>query len=56
MPDLTERNVAIFMAREAGRTLRDIACEFGLTHERIRQICFKVARKARYAAKLNPPT
>jgi DNA-directed RNA polymerase sigma subunit (sigma70/sigma32) len=45
MPDLTERNAAIFAAREAGRTLRDIAHEFGLTPERIRQICFRVARR-----------
>jgi DNA-directed RNA polymerase sigma subunit (sigma70/sigma32) len=49
MPDLTERNAAIYLARLSGRTLRDIGLEYGLTHERIRQICFKAARRARYA-------
>lgn len=35
----SERNAAIFAARAEGVTLEEIANEFGITRERIRQIC-----------------
>jgi DNA-directed RNA polymerase alpha subunit len=41
-----ERNVAIFIARERGRTLDDIGAEHGISKERVRSI---VARQERLA-------
>ena len=38
-----ERNEAIFTARSEGVSLEDIANAFGITRERVRQVCFKQA-------------
>lgn len=42
------QNLAIYKARKSGRTLKDIGEEFGLTKERIRQICAKGERLVTY--------
>lgn len=39
----TDRNEAIFNARSAGAHLEEIANEFGITRERVRQICYQVS-------------
>ena len=39
-----ERNLAIYKARRAGRTLNDVGKEFGVTQERVRQIWFQGER------------
>jgi hypothetical protein len=41
--DGVRRNDAIFEARCAGLTLNTLGEEFGVTHERIRQLCLQVA-------------
>lgn len=40
-----DRNFDIFTKRISGRTLQDTADEYGLTRERVRQICVKIENK-----------
>jgi DNA-directed RNA polymerase sigma subunit (sigma70/sigma32) len=47
VPDgsLSDRELDIIRCRIGGVTLRELGLEFGVTHERIRQIEYKVIRK-----------
>jgi len=40
-----ERNVSIFIAKMNGFSLRAIGRQYGLSHTRVRQICWKIARQ-----------
>ena len=51
-----DRNFDILLKRISGRTLQDTADEYGLTRERVRQICIKIEHKifmrVRYLAEI----
>lgn len=44
-PRNLKRDRAVWYARQEGRTLRDIADEYGISHERARQIAWKMQRR-----------
>lgn len=46
-PEKEKRNSAIYWIRQQGTTLEEIGNQFGMTRERVRQICEKEKEKQR---------